>query len=52
VDSPRGDGDHERRPARPAALDRGGATDALRGDVVIKGGLTGMMKIGALAEAH
>jgi L-alanine-DL-glutamate epimerase-like enolase superfamily enzyme len=28
------------------------ATDALRGDVVIKGGLTGMMKIGALAEAH
>jgi L-alanine-DL-glutamate epimerase-like enolase superfamily enzyme len=29
-----------------------GATDALRGDVIIKGGLTGMMKIGALAEAH
>lgn len=29
-----------------------GATDALRGDVVIKGGITGMMKIAALAEAH
>lgn len=28
------------------------ATDALRGDVVIKGGITGMMKIAALAEAH
>jgi L-alanine-DL-glutamate epimerase-like enolase superfamily enzyme len=28
------------------------ATDALRGDVVIKGGITGMMKIGALAEAY
>jgi L-alanine-DL-glutamate epimerase-like enolase superfamily enzyme len=29
-----------------------GATDALRGDVIIKGGITGMMKIAALAEAH
>ncbi len=29
-----------------------GATDALRGDVVIKGGISGMMKIAALAEAH
>ncbi|HWM22139.1 MAG TPA: enolase C-terminal domain-like protein [Ilumatobacteraceae bacterium] len=29
-----------------------GATDALRGDVVLKGGITGMMKIAALAEAH
>jgi L-alanine-DL-glutamate epimerase-like enolase superfamily enzyme len=28
------------------------ATDALRGDVIIKGGITGMMKIAALAEAH
>ena len=28
------------------------ATDALRGDVVLKGGITGMMKIAALAEAH
>lgn len=28
------------------------ATDALRGDVVIKGGITGMMKIAALAEAY
>ena len=28
------------------------ATDALRGDVVIKGGITGMMKIAALAEAN
>jgi L-alanine-DL-glutamate epimerase-like enolase superfamily enzyme len=28
------------------------ASDALRGDVVIKGGITGMMKIAALAEAH
>jgi L-alanine-DL-glutamate epimerase-like enolase superfamily enzyme len=28
-----------------------GATDALRGDVVIKGGITGMMKIAHLAEA-
>ncbi len=28
------------------------ATDALRGDVVIKGGITGMMKIAHLAEAH
>ena len=27
------------------------ATDMLRGDVVIKGGITGMMKIGHLAEA-
>jgi L-alanine-DL-glutamate epimerase-like enolase superfamily enzyme len=29
-----------------------GATDALRGDVVIKGGITGMMKIAHLAEAY
>ena len=28
------------------------ATDALRGDVVIKGGITGMMKIAHLAEAY
>ncbi len=28
------------------------ATDALRGDVVIKGGISGMMKIAALAEAY
>ncbi len=28
-----------------------GATDALRGDVVIKGGITGLMKIAHLAEA-
>jgi L-alanine-DL-glutamate epimerase-like enolase superfamily enzyme len=28
------------------------ATDALRGDVIIKGGITGMMKIAALAEAN
>lgn len=28
-----------------------GATDALRGDVVLKGGITGMRKIAALAEA-
>ena len=41
--------------AGPHALPRwiaARATDALRGDVVIKGGLTGMMKIAALAEAH
>ena len=30
----------------------GGATDFLRGDVVIKGGITGMMKIAHLAEAY
>jgi L-alanine-DL-glutamate epimerase-like enolase superfamily enzyme len=29
-----------------------GATDFLRGDVVIKGGISGMMKIAHLAEAH
>ena len=28
-----------------------GATDYLRGDVVIKGGITGLMKIAHLAEA-
>jgi L-alanine-DL-glutamate epimerase-like enolase superfamily enzyme len=28
------------------------ATDALRGDVVLQGGITGMTKIAALAEAH
>jgi L-alanine-DL-glutamate epimerase-like enolase superfamily enzyme len=31
---------------------RANATDFLRGDVVIKGGITGMMKIAHLAEAH
>jgi L-alanine-DL-glutamate epimerase-like enolase superfamily enzyme len=31
--------------------DRRGATDFLRGDVVIKGGITGLMKIAHLAEA-
>lgn len=30
----------------------GCATDALRGDVAIKGGITGLMKIAHLAEAH
>ena len=35
-----------------AAVDRAKATDALRGDVVIKGGVTGMMKIAHLAEAY
>ncbi len=37
--------------ALPAWL-RARATDFLRGDVVIKGGITGMMKIAHLAEAH
>jgi L-alanine-DL-glutamate epimerase-like enolase superfamily enzyme len=37
--------------ALPAWL-RAGATDFLRGDVVIKGGITGMMKIAHLAEAY
>ena len=37
--------------ALPAWL-QAGATDFLRGDVVIKGGITGMMKIAHLAEAY
>jgi L-alanine-DL-glutamate epimerase-like enolase superfamily enzyme len=37
--------------ALPAWL-QAGATDFLRGDVVIKGGITGLMKIAHLAEAY
>ena len=42
------------RPAvsRAASVAPREATDFLRGDVVIKGGITGLMKIAHLAEAH